>query len=143
MQVDFNWSILNYINYMRLEAFQYYLSQICFLRDLQLFWWDFINEPAEVFRFLFYDNLLSCENPYHKQHLKRFLKKYPTADKKGEFAIITVNPEDWAVDLEDPKKNTVRCCQMCSIQEDIQRVSSPGWTGQPASYNPFEWKVRY
>jgi hypothetical protein len=88
-------------------------------------------------------HLLSCENPRHKQHLQRFLKKYPTANKNGEFAIITVNPEDWAVDLEDPKKNTVQCCQMCSIQEDIKRVTSPGWTGQPASYNPSEWKVRY
>ncbi len=84
-----------------------------------------------------------CENPRHKQHLKRFLKKYSTADKNGEFAIITVNPEEWAVDLEHPEKNTAKCCQMCSIQEDIKRVTSPGWTGQPASYNPFEWKIRY
>jgi hypothetical protein len=22
-------------------------------------------------------------------------------------------------------------------------INSPGWTGQPASYNPFEWKIRY
>lgn len=27
------------------------------------------------------------------------------ADKNGEFPIIQVNPEDWAIDLEDPKKN--------------------------------------
>jgi hypothetical protein len=64
---------------------------------------------------------LKCENPRHKQHLKRFLKKYPTADKNGEFAIITVNSEDWAIDLEHPEKNTVKCCQMCSIQEDYSR----------------------
>ena len=86
----------------------------------------FERMTAEVFRILFYDNLLPCENTRHKQHLKRFLKKYPTADKKGEFAIITVNSEDWAIDLEHPEKNTVKCCQMCSIQEDIKRVTSPG-----------------
>jgi hypothetical protein len=63
---------------------------------------------------------LKCENPRHKQHLKAFLKEYPTADKEGEFAIITVNPEDFAVDLEHPEKNTVKCCQMCSIREDIK-----------------------
>ena len=69
--------------------------------------------------------LVHCENPCHKQHLQRFLRKYPTADKKGEFAIITVNSEDWAIDLENPKKNTVQCCQICSIQEDIKKVSNP------------------
>ena len=50
---------------------------------------------------------------------------------------------DWAIDLENPKKNTVECCQLCSIQEDIKRVTSPEWSGQPASYNPYEWKIRY
>ena len=38
---------------------------------------------------------------------------------------MTVNSEDWAIDLENPKKNTVQCCQMCSIQEDIKKVSNP------------------
>jgi hypothetical protein len=33
------------------------------------------------------------------------------------FAIITVNPEDWAISLEDPKMNTTECCQVCSISE--------------------------
>lgn len=65
------------------------------------------------------------------------------ADKNGEFAIITVNAEDWAVDLEHPEKNTARCCQLCCVLEDTIRVSSPGWNDQPASYNPFEWKVSY
>jgi hypothetical protein len=59
--------------------------------------------------------ILKCENPRHKKHLKRFLKKYPTADKNGGFPIITINPEDWAINLEDPMKNTVRCYQVCSI----------------------------
>jgi hypothetical protein len=47
---------------MHLEAFQYYLSQIC-LRDLQLFWWDFINEPTEVFRSLFYGTPIVLREP--------------------------------------------------------------------------------
>lgn len=51
--------------------------------------------------------------------------------------------KDWAIDLEKPKKNTVQCCQMYRIEEDIKRVTSPEWSGQPASYNPYEWKVRY
>jgi hypothetical protein len=48
----------------------------------------------------------------HKQHLKRFLKKYPMADKNGELPIITVNPEDWAIDLDHPERiqsNAARC----------------------------------
>ena len=49
-----------------------------------------------------------------------------------QFAIIKVNPDDWAIDLENPKKNTVQCCQMCSIQEDIKRVSNREWNDQPA-----------
>jgi len=52
-----------------------------------------------------------CENPRHKQHLKAFLKEYPTASKNAKFAIITVNPEDWGIDLEHPEKNTINCCQ--------------------------------
>ena len=77
---------------------------------------------------------MRCENPRHKQHLRRFLKKYPTADKNGEFPIITVNPEDWAIDLEHPEKNTVSCCQMCSIQEDIERVSGTNWNASSQDY---------
>jgi hypothetical protein len=70
-------------------------------------------------------HLLSCENPRHTQHLQRFLKRYPTADKNEEFPILTVNPEDWAIDLEHPEKNNVKYCQMCRIQEDIKNVTSP------------------
>jgi hypothetical protein len=75
---------------------------------------------------------MHCENPQHKQHLKRFLKKYPTADKNGEFPIITVNPEDWAIDLEHPEKNTVKCCQMCS---------SNHWNG-PTQEQLFPYSVK-
>jgi len=45
----------------------------------------------------------------------------------GYGTIITVNPEDWARDLENPTKNTVKCCQMCSISEDIKRANNPIW----------------
>jgi hypothetical protein len=69
-----------------------------------------------------------CEHPNHKQYFKAFLTKYPTASKhEGYGTIITVNPEDWARDLENPKKNTVNCCHMCSISEDIQRANNPIW----------------
>ena len=58
-------------------------------------------------------------------------------------SIIDVDPQTWISDLEHEDRNTAKSCQMCSIQEDIKRITSPGWTGQPTSYNPFEWKVRY
>ena len=69
------------------------------------------------------------------------LRKYPGAD--GKFGIIDVEPGEWLVNLEYPEKNTAHCCQLCCIFEDIMRVSSPDWKTQLASYNPFEWKVRY
>jgi hypothetical protein len=74
---------------------------------------------------------VSCENPRHKKHVKDFIKKYPGAD--GKFGIITVNPEDWLVDLKHLEKNTTRCCQLCCELEDIKRVSSPDWKDQPDS----------
>gem|GEM_PF-3962925 len=86
---------------------------------------------------------MQCENPRLKQHLKAFLKKYPTVSKDVEFTIIDVNPQDWIADIKHEETNTAKSCQMCSIQEDIKRVNSSGWTGQPDGYNPFEWKVRY
>jgi hypothetical protein len=45
-----------------------------------------------------------CDNPQHKQHLKAFLTQYLTVNKNAEFAIIKINPDDWAIDLENPKK---------------------------------------
>ena len=53
-----------------------------------------------------------CEHLNHEQYVEAFLKKYPTAKRGAKYAIITVNPEDWAIDLENPKKNTVKCCQL-------------------------------
>jgi hypothetical protein len=76
-----------------------------------------------------------CDNPRHEHHFKRFLRKYPTADKNGEFAIIAVNPEDCAISLEDPKVNRKECCRVCSISEDIIRASSPDWRNEPNRYS--------
>jgi hypothetical protein len=44
---------------------------------------------------------LTCENPNHKQHVKNFVKKYPTAKGRVPSTIILVDPNDWSVALED------------------------------------------
>jgi len=72
-----------------------------------------------------------CQHPKHKQYLKAFLKKYPTANKDAHFATNMVDPEEWYVS-DDSKKNTVMCCQMCGITEGILRsktrnISTPGY----------------
>ena len=63
-----------------------------------------------------------CEHPKHEAYFEAFLKKYPTANKDAHFAINLVYPEEWWVS-DDPKKNTVRCCQMSGISEGIARSS--------------------
>ena len=62
-----------------------------------------------------------CEHPKHEEYLEAFLKKYPTAKKDTHFAINMVDPEEWLIS-DNTKQNTVRCCQMCSISEDIARA---------------------
>jgi hypothetical protein len=64
-----------------------------------------------------------CQHPKHKEYLKAFLKKYPTANKDAHFPINTVDPEEWFIS-DDRKKNTTRCCVMCGISEDIARAST-------------------
>jgi hypothetical protein len=84
-----------------------------------------------------------CENPRHKQHIKAFQTKHPSASKNTTYMIIDINPEDCSADLEYPdgiRQGTVRCVV---YKEDTKRVTSLGWNGHPASYNPFEWKVKY
>jgi hypothetical protein len=66
-----------------------------------------------------------------QEYLKAFLKNYPTADKDARFVVNKLDPEEWNVS-DDSKKNTVRCCIMCNIQEDIARsafrnISTPGY----------------
>ena len=65
-----------------------------------------------------------CQHPNHEKYLKAFLKKYPIANKDAGFSINMVISEEWYIS-DDPKKNTTttRCCQMCSISEDIARAS--------------------
>ena len=74
-----------------------------------------------------------------------FLKKYPTASKNATYAIIDVDPNNhWVANLEYEDRNTAKSCQMCSIQEDIKRISSPGWDGQPAPVGcSCQWNIRY
>ena len=84
---------------------------------------------------------MSCQCPRHNEHVKNFIRKYPRAD--GKFGIVEVEPGEWLVNLEHLEKNTAHCCQLCCVLEDTRRVTGPDWKGQPASYNPFEWKVRY
>jgi hypothetical protein len=86
---------------------------------------------------------LDCETPRHKENLKRFLKKYPTAKRDATFDIIDVDPNfHWVANLEHEDKNTARSCQVCSIQEDIERCSSPDWDGQPAPAScSCQWEI--
>jgi hypothetical protein len=59
---------------------------------------------------------LDCENPRHKQHLRTFLKKYPTASKDATYEIIDVDPNNhWVANLEHEDKNTAKSCQVCSM----------------------------
>jgi hypothetical protein len=73
------------------------------------------------------------ENPRHKEHLKRFLKKYPTASKDSTYDIIDVDPKPhWVANLDHEERNTAKSCQVCSTLEDIEGCSSPDWNEQPA-----------
>jgi hypothetical protein len=62
-----------------------------------------------------------CGHPKHNEYLKAFLRKYPIANKDAHFLINMVDPEEWFIS-DDLKKNTAKCCQMCSINEDITRA---------------------
>lgn len=71
----------------------------------------------------------------HNEHLKNFVKKYPTVKGRVPKATILVDPRDWAVSLEDPEVNTKECCRVCSISEDIIKASSPDRRNEPNRYN--------
>lgn len=91
--------------------------------------------PIENFSLL----SMGCENPNHQEHLESFLRKYPTAKRDAKYAILTVNPEDWAISLDDPKKNRVKCCQVCSISEDILRADT--WKNEHGRYCSCQWDI--
>ena len=50
---------------------------------------------------------MSCECPRHNEHVKNFIRKYPGAD--GKFGIVSVEPEEWLVNLEHPEKLLSYC----------------------------------
>jgi hypothetical protein len=64
-----------------------------------------------------------CEHPNHNEYIEAFLRKFPTAKRDAQYEIVIVDLEHWYIP-DDQKKNTVKCCQVCSISEDIKRASS-------------------
>lgn len=72
-----------------------------------------------------------CQHPKHEVYLAAFLKKYPTANKDARFATNMADPEEWNV-YDDQSKNTLGCCIICTITEDIMRskirnIATPGY----------------
>ena len=55
--------------------------------------------------------MLKCENPRHKEHVKNFVRKYPTTKGRVLDTIIIVDPKYWYIS-DIPKFNTVPCCQV-------------------------------
>jgi hypothetical protein len=45
------------------------------------------------------------------------------AKRDAHYVIIIVDQEEWAISLENPDKNTVKCCQVYSINEGMRRAS--------------------
>lgn len=57
--------------------------------------------------------------------------------------IILVDPLDWAIALEDHRKNSTQCCQVCGIAEDIaQAEKGIGVTGL-GQLCSCQWDIRY
>jgi hypothetical protein len=82
-------------------------------------------------------------NPNHKLHIKNFVKKYPTTKGRVPSTIILVDPMDWAVALEDPRKNITECCQVCSIAEGIARAQKGIGTTGLGQVCSGQWEVQY
>jgi hypothetical protein len=54
-----------------------------------------------------------------------------------------VDPKNWGIALEHPELNTVECCQVCSIAEDIaQAERGIGVTGL-GQVCACQWEVQY
>jgi hypothetical protein len=50
----------------------------------------------------------------------------------------------WVANLDHEERNTAKSCQVCSIQEDVERSSCPDWDEQPAPAGcSCQWKLRY
>ena len=56
--------------------------------------------------------------------------------------IILVDPKDWSIDLEHPGKNTTKCCQVCSIAEDIALAEKGIGTTGLGQVCSCQWKDR-
>jgi hypothetical protein len=87
-------------------------------------------------------SLKRCKNPNHKVYVANFVKKYPSIKVRVPKTIVLVAPQDWAVDLEHPSKNTTECCQICIVAESIARDEK--WIGVtgPGQSCTCQWKVR-
>lgn len=55
--------------------------------------------------------------------MKNFVRKYRSAKGRVPDTIIIVDPNYWYIS-DNLKDNTIPCCQVCSISEDIIRASS-------------------
>jgi hypothetical protein len=64
-----------------------------------------------------------CEYPNHEDDMEAFLEKFPSCKKRCTLHNLTVDSEEWAIPLENPDKNTIKCCQVCSITEGMRRAS--------------------
>ncbi|MGB7635172.1 MAG: hypothetical protein WBL68_15735 [Nitrososphaeraceae archaeon] len=84
-----------------------------------------------------------CRNPNHKRHVTDFVKKYPSAKGRVPKTIILVDPNDWAIALEDPSKNTTEYCQVCSIAENIAQARKGIGTTGLGQVCSCQWKIRY
>jgi hypothetical protein len=63
-----------------------------------------------------------CKHPNHNEYIEAFLRKFLTAKRDARYAIIKVDPEHWYI--SDDQNVAIKCCQLCSISEDIKRASS-------------------
>jgi hypothetical protein len=87
--------------------------------------------------------LKQCKNPNHKKYVANFIKEYPSAKGRVPKSIIMVDPKDWGITLENPELNTVECCQVCSIAEDIALAEKGIGTTGLVQVCAGQWEVRY
>ena len=74
---------------------------------------------------------MSCENPRHKEHVKNFVKGFPTAKGRVPDTIIKVDPNNWYFQIFQNLILFHAARQICSISEDIIRASNPERRKEP------------
>ena len=62
-----------------------------------------------------------CEHPNH-ENSDGLSKEVPDCKQGCSISINLVNLEEWWIS-DNLTENTVKCCKMCSISEDIARAS--------------------